>query len=424
MRGVVGDPGLAARVAASGRRRCRLHPSRFFADPRRGPRYRSVGILLCFVRWVTCPPRSVRQNIFASPHIRSRVGAGRCRSAGVAPNPRERGPIVGSTITRNQRNVIGTHWARQRSIARWRWLRALCCGPSPRPDRPGAGRPIGPYPQWVEPSAIVSIDPFGAVSGAFRKIRGGLRHPPHHRGDEGAHPLPELDGAAAGRLSVDGRILLASGSMVVTKAAIEPGWWLPEIAERFGVSETHLRRTLFEETAGMFPELVTRRPRGVPAPIGGRTSTCSAMRRSCRSRPSADRAGARRVQWLGRVRVGHLHLPALSHARDRGVLRGARQGGAGVIVYSRKEGRALGEVTKFLVYNARKRQKGGDSAALFPAHRMRGGSAGLRFQELMPICCTGWASRAIDRLVSMSNMKYDAMAWWDRDRRTRGFRTI
>jgi len=35
----------------------------------------------------------------------------------------------------------------------------------------------------------------------------------------------------------------------------------------------------------------------------------------------------------------------------------AQSGGSGVIVYFRKEGRALGEVTKFLVYNARKRQK-------------------------------------------------------------------
>ena len=35
----------------------------------------------------------------------------------------------------------------------------------------------------------------------------------------------------------------------------------------------------------------------------------------------------------------------------------AQQGGVGIVVYNRKEGRALGEVTKFLVYNARKRQR-------------------------------------------------------------------
>ncbi|WP_293156164.1 MULTISPECIES: hypothetical protein [unclassified Microcoleus] len=37
---------------------------------------------------------------------------------------------------------------------------------------------------------------------------------------------------------------------------------------------------------------------------------------------------------------------------------------SGVIVYFRKEGRALAEVTKFLVYNARKRLEGGDRAAM------------------------------------------------------------
>ena len=33
----------------------------------------------------------------------------------------------------------------------------------------------------------------------------------------------------------------------------------------------------------------------------------------------------------------------------------AQTGGSGVVIYFRKEGRALGEVTKYLVYNARKR---------------------------------------------------------------------
>jgi GTP cyclohydrolase II len=31
----------------------------------------------------------------------------------------------------------------------------------------------------------------------------------------------------------------------------------------------------------------------------------------------------------------------------------AQRGGSGVVIYFRKEGRGLGEVTKYLVYNAR-----------------------------------------------------------------------
>src|SRR5581483_11193835 len=38
----------------------------------------------------------------------------------------------------------------------------------------------------------------------------------------------------------------------------DPVWHLPGLAARFGVAEHELRRTLFEETGGMFPELVTR----------------------------------------------------------------------------------------------------------------------------------------------------------------------
>jgi GTP cyclohydrolase II len=47
--------------------------------------------------------------------------------------------------------------------------------------------------------------------------------------------------------------------------------------------------------------------------------------------------------------------PYLTHAIEE-CIQMAQQGGVGLIAYSRKEGRALGEVTKFLVYNARKRQ--------------------------------------------------------------------
>ena len=53
-------------------------------------------------------------------------------------------------------------------------------------------------------------------------------------------------------------------------------------------------------------------------------------------------------------------------------------GGVGVVVYFRKEGRALGEVTKYLVYNLRKR--GGDSAdKYFKSTEMIAGVKDMRF---------------------------------------------
>ncbi|MFQ5958562.1 MAG: hypothetical protein ACE5LF_04255, partial [Alphaproteobacteria bacterium] len=89
----------------------------------------------------------------------------------------------------------------------------------------------------------------------------------------------------------------------------------------------------------------------------------------------------------------------------------AQEGGAGLIVYNRKEGRALGEVTKFLVYNARKRQHGGDRAeAYFERTECVAGVQDVRFQELMPDVLHWLGIDRIDRFVSMSNVKYDAIA--------------
>ena len=63
-----------------------------------------------------------------------------------------------------------------------------------------------------------------------------------------------------------------NGSLSVVKIAIDPVWHLPGIAERFNATETSLRQTLFEQTAGMFPELVTRPDLHVfLPPIGGIT---------------------------------------------------------------------------------------------------------------------------------------------------------
>lgn len=88
----------------------------------------------------------------------------------------------------------------------------------------------------------------------------------------------------------------------------------------------------------------------------------------------------------------------------------AQRGGAGLIVYFRKEGRALGEVTKYLVYNARKRQEGGDRASTYFARTESvAGVRDMRFQSLMPDLLHWLGVKKIDRLVSMSNMKYDAI---------------
>jgi GTP cyclohydrolase II len=80
------------------------------------------------------------------------------------------------------------------------------------------------------------------------------------------------------------------------------------------------------------------------------------------------------------------------------------------VVYNRKEGRALGEVTKFLVYNARKRQPGGDRAETYFARtECVAGVQDMRFQQLMPDVFHWLGITRIDRWASMSDMKHGAL---------------
>jgi len=225
--------------------------------------------------------------------------------------------------------------------------------------------------------------------------------------------LPELQEAVAkGRLPVDGKILKPGGELVVTKAAIEPVWHLPGVAHRFGVEESELRRTLFEQTGGMFPELVTRPDLEVfLPPIGGHTVYILGEVEAIAdpARPLAVRI---HDECNGSDVFGSdicTCRPYLVHGIEVAI-KTAQSGGAGVIIYARKEGRALGEVTKFLAYNARKRQQGGDRAdTYFTRTECVAGVPDMRFQELMPDVMHWLGITRIDQFVSMSNLKYDAV---------------
>jgi GTP cyclohydrolase II len=324
--------------------------------------------------------------------------------------------VVGSTSNRSQRNVIGTHSG---SYGVYRAL-AVAAGALLRGHKPDLTNtmptdPIGPYPSWGNPDAIVSLDPFGAVvADVFRdEIAEGYDIRPTIAMTKAHIDMPEVrDAMAAGRLRADGRILLGSGSAVVTKAAIEPVWWLPGVARRFGCAEADLRRALFEETGGMYPELVTRGDLDVfLPPIGGMTVYVFGNIHDL-ANPAVTLTARVHDECNGSDVFGSdicTCRPYLTHAIEEAI-RGAQDGGVGLVVYCRKEGRALGEVTKFLVYNARKRQEGGDSATnYFLRTECVAGVQDMRFQELMPDVLHWLGITRIHRLVSMSNMKYDAI---------------
>ncbi|MBC7711649.1 MAG: GTP cyclohydrolase II [Rhizobacter sp.] len=333
-----------------------------------------------------------------------------------AVTPLQRGPVVGTTTTRAHRNVIGTHSG---SYSVYRAL-AVAAGALNREHRADLTNTsptdeIGPYPQWSEPGRIVSLDPWGAtVSSVFADdLAAGYDIRPTIAVTKAHVILPEvIDALAKGRLHADGTVLTANGAALVTKAAIEPVWFLPGIAKRFGCSEADLRRVLFEETGGMYPELVTRSDLEVfLPPIGGQTVYIFGDPRDL-ANPEIELTARVHDECNGSDVFGSdicTCRPYLTHAIEE-CIQGVQRGGVGLVAYSRKEGRALGEVTKFLVYNARKRQVGGDTAdKYFARTECVAGVQDMRFQELMPDVLHWLGVRKIHRFVSMSNMKYDAI---------------
>ena len=330
-----------------------------------------------------------------------------------AADPLARGPVIATLGEPAWRNAIGTHsgaYAVYRALA----IAAGQLAPDHRPDftNTAPAVPIGPFPQWGDPDKIVSIDPWGHMAGEVFAglIATSVDIRPTIAVTRAHIKMPEIAQAVhAGRLSPDGNTLAAGGDVRVTKVAIEPVWYLPGVARRFGIEVTQLRRGLFEQTGGMFPELITRPDLDVFLPPIGGTSVYlfgdpgllgkSETRIACRVHDECNGSDVFGSDIC-------TCRPYLAHGVEVCVAT-AQQGGLGVVVYNRKEGRALGEVTKFLVYNARKRQFGGDRAeAYFARTECVAGIPDMRFQELMPDVLHWLGITRIDRLVSMSNMKY------------------
>lgn len=341
--------------------------------------------------------------------------------SGVLPNPIkwgaldpvERGPIVSSVHDGGKRNAIGVNggaYGVYRALA----IAAGTLDPTKRPNfantEPACS--IGPFPSWGDASKIVTMDPFGAQAPqVFAEQATSMDVLPTIAITKAHIDVPEIQEAIRnGRLVPDGKILLENGSINVTKAAIEPVWYLPGVAERFGVSEAELRELLFTETNGSYPELITRTDLKIfLPPTGGQTAYIFGDP-STISDPAVPLCCRVHDECNGSDVFGSdicTCRPYLMHAIEESV-RQAQQGGAGLVVYFRKEGRALGEVTKYLVYNARKRT--GDKASeYFNCTSQVAGVEDSRFQAMMPDVLHWLGVKQIDRFVSMSNMKYDAI---------------
>jgi GTP cyclohydrolase II len=331
-----------------------------------------------------------------------------------APNPLDRGAILGTLTLRSQRNVIGTHGGSY-SVYRALSVAAGQLDPQHRAELDGT-QPlvqIPPNGAWSDPDRIVSLDPWGAsiteVFGHLLKKGYDLR--PTIAITQAHLDLPEIQTAIQqGELSIDGQIVKDNGSLRVTKIAIDPVWYLPGIANRLGIDERTLRMALHEQTGGMFPEFINRPDLKVWLPPIGNTTVYILGNVDQIANPEKPLTLRIHDECNGSDVFGSdicTCRPYLIQGIEECV-KTAQIGGTGIVAYFRKEGRSLGEVTKFLVYNARKRQ--GDRADhYFERTECVAGVQDSRMQVLMPDVLHWLGIPKIDRLVSMSDMKYDAI---------------
>lgn len=333
-----------------------------------------------------------------------------------AKSAAERGPVIGSLTDTKKRNAIGTHSGsytvyRALSIAQGKYSTLH------KPDLHNTESPvkIGPFASWFDASKMVSIDPWGFdVPIHFKQFFDeGYDVRPTVAVTQAHLQIPEIyEAIDQGRLKIDGKIINENKDIKITKVAFEPVWYLPGIAQRLGVEEGELRKILFQETGGMFPELVTRPDLKVMLPPIGNTTVYIFGNPQDLAKPEVELTCRVHDECNGSDVFGSdicTCRPYLIYGIEDAA-RTAQRGGVGLIAYYRKEGRALGEVTKFLVYNARKRQEGGDSASTY-FHRTEcvAGVEDARFQELMPDILHFFGITKIHNLHSMSNMKYDAI---------------
>ncbi|CAK3832448.1 GTP cyclohydrolase URC1 [Lecanosticta acicola] len=333
-------------------------------------------------------------------------------------DPVKRGPVVVSRnpSTIRRRNAIGAHGGSY-SIYYALAVASKQLETDHKPDftntEPAAN--IGPFPAWYDPKKIVAMDPLGHLAPWMFKDyikNDNIEIRPTIAVTKAHMKIPELEESVRkGRLVPDGKICLNdTGELSVTKFAVEPVWYLPGVAERFGIDEGTLRRSLFEHTGGSYPELITRNDiKLFLPPIGGLTVYCFGDPAKM-SDPNVRLALRVHDECNGSDVFGSdicTCRPYLIFGIEEAV-KEAQKGGSGVVIYFRKEGRALGEVTKYLVYNARKR--GTDRASeYFKRTENIAGVKDMRFQALMPDVLHWLGITKIDRMLSMSNMKHDAI---------------
>lgn len=173
-------------------------------------------------------------------------------------DPVVRGPIICSRLPSSikQRNAIGAH-SGSYSIYRALAIAMGTLNPTHKPDytKTEPAVSIPQQPAWSDPTKIVSFDPWGhLVPQVYRRELEelGLDVRPSIAVTRAHMKLSEVDDTVRkGGLTIDGKVLLKSAPLInadgtpnsddpgveiaISKAAVEPVWYLPGVAERFGM---------------------------------------------------------------------------------------------------------------------------------------------------------------------------------------------
>lgn len=246
--------------------------------------------------------------------------------------------------------------------------------------------------------AITSFDPLGLYG-----------MPPTMSATMACMEIPELMHGPGAELTVDGLLVNQDLSINIQKCAIDYAWHLPSIAKKLKFDEQQMRQHLSDYTENV-QVLDTSKTAYLP-PLGG-----------CTIYMFGDITKLGKSETETAVRVHDSCCGSDVFGTDICTCRPylvfainacvdcAKRGGVGIIVYFQKEGRGLGEVTKYRVYNARKAQEGGDTPEnYFMQTESVAGIRDARFQELMPEVLIWLGITRIDWLLSMSSDKYDAI---------------
>lgn len=244
---------------------------------------------------------------------------------------------------------------------------------------------------------IITLDPMGMFAGR-----------PTQSATSANMSIPELQ--LGTEMIADGVIVSKEDRTIAcVKVAVDLVWNLPALALRLNMDETVMRKALSDSTQNL--KVLDPKMKAYLPPVGGATvyfiGDISKL-----NDPATEIAVRVHDECSGSDTFGTdicTCRPYLVFAL-LGAVQCAQRGGVGIIIYFRKEGRSLGEVTKFRVYNARKRQPGGDTAEnYFKQTESIAGIRDARFQEMMPDILLWLGITRIDWLLSMSSDKYDAI---------------